>query len=178
MILKNIKKRGNIVAIIQARMGSNRLKGKTLMNICGEPLLLKVIKQVNSSNLIDKLIIATTDLKEDEPVKILCEKYGYEVFCGSKSNVLSRYFKASEVLAADIIVRITGDCPLITPDTIDEVIEKYLRSSFDYVSNTNPYSRSEGQDVEVFSHEILKFAFLNASEKTDLEHVTLFLKKK
>ena len=74
-------------------------------------------------------------------------------------------------------MRITGDCPLIAPDTIDEVIEGFLKSNCSYVSNTNPYTRSEGQDVEVFDNETLKIAYKNANEEIDLEHVTLYMKK-
>ena len=158
-------------------MGSTRLKGKSLHDICGDPLLLKVIKQVKKSNLISDLIVVTTTLKEDEPIIDLCKKNNLKFFRGSKNNVLERYFKAAEITKGEIIVRITGDCPLIAPDTIDEVIEGFLQSNCSYVSNTNPYTRSEGQDVEVFSYETLKFAAQNASEVIDLEHVTLYMKK-
>ena len=165
------------VAIIQARMGSTRLRGKSLMGICGEPLLLKVINQVKGSNLVSEVIVVTTNLEEDEPIVELCKKINLRFFRGSKNNVLERYFKAAEITKADIIVRITGDCPLIAPDTIDEVIEGFLKSNCSYVSNTNPYTRSEGQDVEVFDNETLKIAYKNANEEIDLEHVTLYMKK-
>ena len=159
-------------------MGSTRLRGKSLYDICGDPLLLKVIKQVKKSNLISDLIVVTTTLKEDEPIIDLCKKNNLKFFRGSKNNVLERYFKAAEITKGEIIVRITGDCPLIAPDTIDEVIEGFLQSNCSYVSNTNPYTRSEGQDVEVFSYETLKFAAQNASEVIDLEHVTLYIIQK
>ena len=145
-----------IVAIIQARMGSTRLKGKSLMEICGDPLLLKVINQVKGSNLVSEIIVVTTNLEDDDPIVELCRKINLRFFRGSKNNVLERYFKAAEITKADIIVRITGDCPLIAPDTIDEVIEGF-KINCSYVSNTNPYTRSEGQDVEVFLMKLLKF---------------------
>ena len=158
-------------------MGSKRLRGKSLLDVNGEPLLLRVLKQVNASSKINDLIVATTDQEEDDAIKLICKNNNYKVITGSKDNVLSRYYKAANNTNAKIIVRVTGDCPLIAPDTIDEVIEEFLNSGCDYACNTNPYSRSEGQDVEVFSYEALKQSVLEAYEAADLEHVTLFLKK-
>ena len=158
-------------------MGSKRLRGKSLLDVNGEPLLLRVLKQVNASSKINDLIVATTDQEEDDAIKLICKNNNYKVITGSKDNVLSRYYKAANSTNAKIIVRITGDCPLIAPDTIDEVIEEFLNSGCYYACNTNPYSRSEGQDVEVFSYEALKKSVLEAYEAADLEHVTLFLKK-
>ena len=158
-------------------MGSKRLKGKSLMKICGEPLLLRVIKQVSNASLINELIVATTKNIEDLAIIKICKKYNFKVFSGSSLNVLKRYYEAAKETEADVIVRITGDCPLIAPDTIDEVIKEFLNSDCDYASNTNPYTRSEGQDVEVFSSKSLEYAKKHAYEKPDLEHVTLFLKK-
>ena len=158
-------------------MGSSRLRGKSLSDICGDPLLLKVIKQVKNSSLISDLIIVTTDQKEDNEIREFCQKNDLKVFSGSKDDVLSRYVKAAEITNADIVVRITGDCPLIAPDTIDEVIEEFIKSDYSYASNTYPYTRSEGQDVEVFSAKILEYTAKNANDKIDKEHVTLFIKK-
>ncbi len=158
-------------------MGSSRLKGKSLSKICGEPLLLKVLNQVKGSSLITDCIVVTTDLVEDNAIQELCQENNCKVFRGNKDDVLSRYSKAAEITNSDVVVRITGDCPLIAPDTIDEVIKEFLNAKCSYASNTFPYTRSEGQDVEVFSVDTLRYTAKNAFEEIDKEHVTLFMKK-
>ena len=127
-----------IGCIVQARMGSSRLPGKTLMKLTNELSTLDfVINQISSSNLIDKIIIATTDLEEDNIIENTCNKLEIECYRGSSSDVLDRYYKCAKKFHFDHIVRITADCPLIDPEIIDSVIEKYTTEDFDYVSNTS-----------------------------------------
>ena len=139
-------------AIIQARMNSTRLPGKTLMQIDSYGNMLDyVIKQSSDSKIIQKIIIATTTLENDLPIVKHLKKSNLEVFRGDPENVLSRYYHCALKFKIDPIVRITADCPLIEPSIIDKVIEKFQTGEYDYVSNNKPRTFPYGMDVEVFS---------------------------
>ncbi|MGB9200159.1 cytidylyltransferase domain-containing protein, partial [Methanobacterium sp.] len=103
----------NIVVIIQARIGSSRLPGKVLMDISGKPMLWHVIERVKKSKKIDYIIVATTSKSEDLPILKLSEDMGVKTFTGSEDDVLDRYYHAAKEFKADIIVRVTSDCPLV-----------------------------------------------------------------
>ena len=163
--------------IIQARMGSSRCPGKTLAPLKGIPLLQWLIKQIANIETIDKIIVATTDQAEDESIVELCESLDIDVFQGSENDVLSRYYHCSVLHGLTTIIRITGDCVFITPDTIAEVLHFYKDNNYLYVSNTLTYTRPEGQDVEIFSFESLENAYLNATSLLDREHVTPYIKR-
>lgn len=168
-----------IGCIIQARMGSSRLPGKTLMKLTKELSTLDfVINQISSSNLIDKIIIATTDLEEDNIIENTCNKLEIECYRGSSSDVLDRYYKCTKKFHFDHIVRITADCPLIDPEIIDRVIEKYTTEDFDYVSNTLKRTFPVGTDVEIFSFDILEKTWECAKLPSEREHVTPFIRNK
>lgn len=171
--MKNIK----VVAIIQARMGSSRLRGKTLMDVSGKPLLQRLINQVKASEKINEIMLVTTTNEEDNPIEQFANNYNLRIVRDSQENVLKRYVIASRVSNADVIIRLTGDCALHSPDTIDEVISFYFSTNSDYVNNTSPYTRPDGQDVEVFSEQVLQRAYKYAHKAPDLEHVTLFIKR-
>ena len=111
------------VAIIQARMGSSRLPGKSLMDLAGRPLLERVIQQVKGSKFLDDVIVATSTQSEDDAIEKFCSSNNFKVFRGAKDDVLSRYLGAALFARAEIILRITGDCPLQSPDTIDEILK-------------------------------------------------------
>ena len=163
--------------VIQARMGSSRCPGKTLAPLKGIPLLQWLIKQISNIEPIDKIIVATTDQVEDESIVRLCESLDVDVFRGSENDVLSRYYHCSVLHGLTTVIRITGDCVFITPDTITEVLQFYRENNYIYVSNTLTYTRPEGQDVEIFSFESLENAYLNATSILDREHVTPFMKR-
>ncbi len=166
-----------VIAIIQARMGSSRLPGKSLMDLAGMPLLGRVIAQVAGAKLLTDIVIATSNDATDDAIAEFANEHGYNVVRGSENDVLSRYQLAAASASADIVVRITGDCPLHSPDTIDEVIRAFLEARVDYACNTNPYTRPDGQDVEVFTREILDLAAANATFAPDREHVTPWMKR-
>lgn len=160
------------VCIIQARMGSTRLPGKILKEIDGKPLLEYQIERLKKCKLIDELIIATTTNEEDNQIEGFCLKNNIQSYRGSEQDVLARYYGAAREFNADIIIRITSDCPIIDPDVVDEVIENYENSHFDYVSNTLERTYPRGMDTEVFSFKVLEKAFNNAKEQYEREHVT------
>lgn len=165
----------NVVAIIQARMGSTRLPGKILKEVLGKPLLEYQIERVRKSKLIDKIVIATTTDVKEQPLIEVCHKLGLDVYKGSEEDVLSRYYDAATEYKADLIVRITSDCPIIDPIIIDNVVEKYLSGKFDYVSNTLERTFPRGMDVEIFSYKVLKEAYINSKKAFEREHVTSYI---
>ncbi|PKP60156.1 MAG: acylneuraminate cytidylyltransferase [Candidatus Altiarchaeales archaeon HGW-Altiarchaeales-2] len=167
-----------IVAIIQARMGSTRLPGKVLKEVSGKPLLWHVINRVKKAKLIDQIVLATTDKKEDLKLIELASETCIESYAGSEEDVLDRYFQAATKYKADIIVRITSDCPLIDPRVIDKVIKHFLSDNFDYVANANiiKCTYPDGLDVEVFSYDALKKAFSGAKLTSEREHVAPYIR--
>ncbi|MFB0500160.1 MAG: cytidylyltransferase domain-containing protein [Candidatus Hadarchaeaceae archaeon] len=165
-----------IVAIIQARTGSTRLPKKVLEKIAGKPMLWHVIDRVKNTKLVNEVVLATTSEEEDNPLLKLAEKSGVRGYVGSGDDVLDRYFQAATKFDADVIVRITADCPLIDSEITDKVIKCFLEDDFDYVSNTVKLSYPDGLDVEVFSYDALKKAWKKAKKSSEREHVTPYIK--
>jgi len=164
-----------VIAIIQARMGSTRLPGKVLKIIDGRPMLSYLLDRVLKSTKIDKVIIATSILEIDNPIEDYCKEYGVDCFRGSENDVLSRYYECAKQYNADVIVRLTGDCPLADPHVIDNVIKMFECNNVDYCANTVPVDTStfpDGSDVEVFSMIALEKAFFEVEDPHSREHVT------
>lgn len=115
----------NIIAIIQARMGASRLTGKVLLDIEGEPMLVRVIERTRRAKSLTEVIVATSLDKSDDPIKQLCEARGYLCFRGSLRDVLDRYYQAARAYSADVVVRITADCPIIDPGVIDQTVAAF-----------------------------------------------------
>ena len=111
------------VAIIQARMASSRLPGKVLFDIAGQPMIVRVVERVKRAESVDRVVIATTTDTMDDPIKTLCDDYGFSCYRGSQFNVLDRYYQAAKLYRAEIIVRITADCPMIEPTELDHVVQ-------------------------------------------------------
>lgn len=169
----------NVIVIIQARMGSKRLPGKVMKELHGKTVLEHIIERVKQAKKIDDIIIATTEDAIDDIIADEALKCGVGVFRGSENDVLSRYYHAARKNCADIIVRITSDCPLIDPYIIDEMVEVFKSRSYDIVSNggsdltKRTYPR--GLDVEIFTFDALQNAYKNANEKYQKEHVTPYI---
>ena len=161
--------------VIQARMDSTRLPGKVLKDILGKPMLAWIIERVKQAKTIDRIILATTKNPNDTLILELAKEYGVIGFAGSEDDVLDRYYQAASHVGGDTIVRVTGDCPLIDPDVIDEVVDYFLANNFDYVSNIHPPTYPDGLDVEVFSFAVLKESWHKAQLKSEREHVTSYI---
>jgi len=172
-----MKARSRVVAVVQARMGSSRLPGKTMMDLAGTPLLNRLIRQLAGATTIDEVVIATSEDPADDVIEQFGTGRGVRVIRGSEQDVLSRYVLAADAANADVVVRLTADCPLHSPDTVDEVVQAFHRAGVDYASNTNPYTRPDGQDVEVFSRALLNRAATTATSGYDREHVTPWMRR-
>lgn len=166
-----------ITAIIQARMTSTRLPGKVLMDLNGVPMLRQVIARVDAAGTIDQIVVATTVNATDDAVAEYCEANGIHFFRGSESDVLDRYYQAARHFGADIVVRLTADCPLLDPLVIDRVVRAFLSGEYDYVSNTIDVSYPDGLDTEVFSFPALERAWREAKLTSEREHVTSYIWK-
>ena len=167
-----------IGCIIQARTGSTRLPGKTMMSIDENDTVLSFgIKQVKSSKIIEKIVIATTDLPEDDLIVEYMKKLNVPCFRGKSKDVLDRYYQCAKKFDFSIIVRITSDCPLIDPLIIDDVISYFLKNNeYDYVSNVHPITTfPDGTDVEVFSFKTLEKSWKEAKKPSEREHVTPYI---
>jgi spore coat polysaccharide biosynthesis protein SpsF len=162
------------VVIIQARIGSTRLPRKVLLPIGGQTVLSRVIDRVRHAQKVDEVVIATTDLPEDDAVVAEANRCRARVYRGSQSDVLDRYLQTAIHCSADVIVRITSDCPLIDPRLIDQLLEKFEAADtpIDYLSNVHPRSFPHGLDAEVFTLQALKTAHQNAHQPHEREHVT------
>ena len=163
--------------IIQARMGSTRLPGKSLMEIEGKPLIWHVVERARRSRETDEVVLATTSERIDDGLAEFAKKNGIKCFRGSLDDVLDRYYQAAKEAKAEIVVRITGDCPLVDPFLVDEAAKIFKSGKYDYVSNCQePWM--DGFDVEVFSFEALEDAWKNAVMASEREHVTPYIKNK
>jgi spore coat polysaccharide biosynthesis protein SpsF len=166
-----------IGCIVQARMGSSRLPGKVLKKMDEKNTVLDyVINQLHECKNIEKIIIATTELQEDN---IICEYLSskqIEFFRGSSEDVLDRYFQCAKKFSIDTIVRITADNPLIDPQIVDTIIEEYKKGKYDFITNTINRTFPYGTEVEIFSYEILEKAWKKAEKPSEKEHVTTFIK--
>lgn len=165
------------VIITQARMTSTRLPGKVLKTILGKPLLEYHVERLRNAQPIDEVVVATTINATDNPIIEWCEQKGVKYYRGSEEDVLSRYYEAAAHFEADVVVRVTSDCPLIDPRVVDEVIDYYInnRDKCDYVSNTLERTYPRGLDTEVFSMKALEKAHKEAREQPEREHVTPYI---
>ena len=174
-----MEKTSKVVCIIQARMASSRLPGKVLENICGHPMLYWVVTRAAEAKLIDEIIVATTLDNSDDPISKWCLDHNINCFRGDGFDVLDRYYQTAKNFQADVVVRLTADCPLIDPDLIDEVVSVFFEKEVDFAANRlpPPYTRSYpiGLDIEVASFSVLEKAWHQASLPFEREHVMPYL---
>jgi spore coat polysaccharide biosynthesis protein SpsF len=164
-----------IVAIIQARMGSTRLPGKVLLDLEGETVLARVVHRVQRASLINEVLVATTDGPADDVIVQECRRVSVPVFRGDEKDVLDRYFRAAQLTKADVVVRITSDCPLIDPGVTGKTIAAFLEAKPDYASNSIVRRYPRGLDTEVMKVQALERAWRAASRPYEREHVTPYL---
>ncbi len=176
----NFNNKKRIKIIIQARMGSSRLPGKMAMPLIEEKGGLELmIERVQKVTIPHELIVATTYLEEDNTLEDICEKCNVPCFRGHPTDVLARYYNAANQSdqVPEIVVRLTGDCPLHDPQVIEQVINYFISNNFDYVSNTNPPTYPDGLDVEVMTYKSLENAHHNATSAIEREHVTPYIRE-
>lgn len=167
------------VAIIQARLGSSRLPGKAMKVLKKRPLIAHVVERAKAIRGVDEVIVATTDSEKDAGLVEECGRLSVDVYRGSEQDVLERMLCAATEREADVVMRITGDCPLLCPHVAEEVLALYdSLSGFAYAWNDVRLSGyPDGTDVEVFHVEMLKTADKFTSDKVEREHVTPFMRK-
>ncbi len=164
-----------VVAVIQARMGSTRLPGKVLKDLSGKTVLARVVERVRRAKLINEVMVATTDLAADDAIVAECRKIPVMVSRGDQEDVLDRYFRAAQLGKADVVVRITSDCPLIDPQVTDKTIAAFLEAQPDYASNVMDRKYPRGLDTEVVSVGALERAWRLARKPYEREHVTPYI---
>lgn len=164
------------VAVIQARLGSSRLPGKVLKPVCGVPMLKLVVSRVRRAHAIDEVVVATTVDTQDDPIVALADREHWPVIRGSPEDLLDRYVEAARAHRADVVVRVTSDCPFIDPEIIDATINVFNGGQCDYASNTlDPRTFPRGLDVEVIARATLERAWLEDSNAASREHVTPYI---
>lgn len=164
------------VATIEARMTSSRLPGKVLLPVLGKPILGYLIDRLKKVNSIDEIVIATTVNVADDPIVDFAKSVGVSVYRGSEEDVLLRVVGAAESVNADVIIEITGDCPIIDPEIVDQCIQVYKFNTASYVGNAHIRSYPDGMDVQVFSLSDLKKSGEMTDDKLDREHVSLYMR--
>ncbi len=171
------EKKLHIEIFVQARMGSTRLPGKTLKQVNGKPLLHYLWERLQRVSQAQRAMVLTTALPEDDALAFFCDSNNIPYYRGPDEDVLARFHQAALKQLPDAIVRVTADCPLIDPKIIDDVIQVYRNGypQWDYVSNVLERTFPRGMDIEVFSRKALDQAFLEATSKSEREHVTLHL---
>ncbi len=165
-----------VVAIIQARMGSSRLPGKSLAEIEGRPMLWHVIQRVKRARLVDRVVVATSTAAADDAIEQMCLEDGVTCYRGSETDVLDRFYLAARAEKAAQVVRITADCPLLDPEVVDRVVQRFQRGDLDYASNAMVRSYPDGLDTEIFAFSALERAWHEASKASEREHVTPYLR--
>lgn len=166
-----------IVALIQARMGSTRLPNKVMKPIGGIPMIELLLVRLACAKEIDQIIVATSVDERNHPLIVHVRKLGYTCEQGSENDVLDRYVQAAKKHQADVVVRITGDCPLVDPVLVDDAIRRFKAAGVDYLCNTNPPTYPDGLDIEVCSLKALEQASQEAHKPFDREHVTPYLRE-
>jgi spore coat polysaccharide biosynthesis protein SpsF len=167
------KKSGRVVLILQARMGSTRLPGKSMMPLAGKPLLARILERVQRAKEIDEIVLATTLKPEDDVLCDLATDMGVKIFRGSESDLVDRYYSAALKYGADYVVRLPADNPVVEPGELDRIVLHYLNSDDDFSSNThnildNGYP--DGLGAEVFSIEKLREIWQTSSDPKNREH--------
>lgn len=167
------------LVIMQARMGSSRLPGKVLKEVCGRTLLELQYERIRAAGHVDRVIIATTTGDTDRAIAELCNSQAMECFQGSENDVLDRFYQTARqagCVPGDAIIRVTGDCPLLDPEVLEQVVRLFWETGVDYASNVNPPTFPDGLDVEIFKFEALARAWQEARLTSEREHVTPYIR--
>ena len=164
------------VATIEARMTSNRLPGKILLKAAGMSMLEHLVRRLRAVPSVDTIVLATTVNAADAPLVELAERMGIAVFRGDEDDVMLRVIDAAASVNADVMVEITGDCPIIDPEIVEQTIRMFKAHQVDYVSNVLVRSYPDGMDTQVLRLETLKRSAAMTNDRLDHEHVTLHIR--
>jgi len=164
------------VAIVQARMGSTRLPNKVMQPVNGTPMIELLLQRLRRAKRVDVVMLATSTEPRNAPLADHVRELGYEVYAGSEQDVLDRYYQAARQAGAEVVIRVTGDCPLMDPALVDCVVERFSAAGVDYASNVDPPTYPDGLDIEVFSFAALEASWRAATRTFDREHVTPYLR--
>ena len=165
--------RGRTVAIVQARTSSTRLPGKVLKPLSGRPMILQQLDRIARAQNLDAVVVATSQNQDDDELARLVREHGVKLVRGPLNDVLGRFVHAVDEFQPDVVVRLTADCPLISPSVIDHIVERFHAGTADYVSNTMEPTFPDGLDVEVVTAKALRYVDKHSSDKHEREHVTL-----
>jgi len=161
--------------IVQARMGSTRLPGKVLREICGRPLIDHVIERLRSCRKVAEIILAIPNSKDNDVLEAYAEKDGLRYFRGSEDDVLARYYGAAKAFRVQHIVRVTADCPFVDPRIVDSLVDVFMNKKVDYAAVGVEGSFPRGLDAEIFDFQTLEKAHLEAHRNYEREHVTPYV---
>jgi spore coat polysaccharide biosynthesis protein SpsF len=164
-----------VVSTIEARMRSSRLPGKVLRPVLGRPMLELLIERLRRARRVDEIVVATTESPADNAIEELTRRLGVGCFRGSEEDVLDRVLRTAQSVKADVIVEITGDCPLIDPGVVDRLVEVYLANQYDYVANVLKRTYPIGLDTQVFATAVLAEVASLTQDPADREHVSLYI---
>jgi spore coat polysaccharide biosynthesis protein SpsF len=171
------------VAIIQARMGSTRLPGKVLLPLAGRPMLWQIVRRLQWAESPCHIVVATSDLAQDEPIRAMCEGHGIDCFAGSEHDVLDRFYRAAVRSQGDPLIRITADCPFVDPQLVDRLVSFYVAGAFTHAAVATGAGAlyleggrfPDGLDAECFSFSALETAWREAADPVEREHVTPYI---
>jgi len=165
-----------VCAVVQARVSSSRFPGKVLAPLGGKPVAVYILERLARAKRVDSVLLATSTAADDTPLAATIEQAGFRVYRGSLEDVLTRFVEAARLAAPDAVVRITGDCPLVDPDTLDAMIDRFASERLDYLSNVSPPTFADGLDIEIARMSALEVALAEARPGHQREHVTPFLR--
>ena len=166
-------RRGHTVAIVQARTSSTRLPGKVLMHLEGQPMIVRQLERVARASSLDAIVVATSEHSSDDDLVQILRNRGIDVQRGPLDDVLQRFVMTLDARSAEVVVRLTADCPLLDPTVIDQVVEAFHAGSSDYLSNTLDPTYPDGMDVEVVTAPVLRKVDELTQDPNEREHVTL-----
>lgn len=166
-----------VVAVVQARMGSTRLPNKVMKLVDGVPMIELLLSRLSRASEVNQILVATSVDMRNDPLVEHVQSLGYKCCRGSESDVLDRYVKAARLADADVVIRITGDCPLVDPELVDDAVRQFKAADVDYLCNTSPPSFPDGLDIEVFTLTALERAAQETQNEFDHEHVTPYLRE-
>lgn len=166
-------RRGTTLAIVQARTSSRRLPGKVLKPLEGEPMILRQLERITHAASLDRVVVATSNHESDDQLAQFLQSRGIDVIRGPLDDVLHRFVLAVDTHPADVVVRLTADCPLISPAVVDQVVDAFHAGNADYLSNTMDPTYPDGLDVEVVTAQALRYVDEHTEDQHEREHVTL-----